>query len=185
MQTIRFSVAGECAAKGSLKAFTFKGKDGRSHTRLTEQLEKSKPWRELVAGVAAGHMRGRELFRNVPLDVRISFGFTRPKSHFGAKGLKAGAPLAVTRAPDLDKLARNVGDALKGIVFEDDALIAHWDAWKIYVPPGAQTGMVIRLEPVSVAALAEVLDEYCSGMGVALAAKPAEQHELGFTDGGF
>lgn len=172
---VQFSVAGEVAAKGSLKAFTFRGKDGRTHTRLTEQLEKSKPWRALVSSVAQDAMRGRELFRGVALDARVIFGFARPKYHFGAKGLKPSAPHAVLRAPDLDKLARNVGDALSGIVFEDDALIARWDAWKVYVPPGAQTGMVIRLETVSAALLAEVLEEYCGGMGIVPSPQQPEQ----------
>jgi hypothetical protein len=34
--------------------------------------------------------------------------------------------------PDLDKLIRSVGDALKNIVWEDDARIVGWDTWKFY-----------------------------------------------------
>jgi hypothetical protein len=75
------------------------------------------------------------------LELRATFVFPRPKSHFGtgrnAGKLKPSAPALVTTRPDLDKLVRAIGDALTGVVFSDDAHLAVVHAEKHYGSPCA------------------------------------------------
>ena len=43
---------------------------------------------------------------------------------------------------DLDKFARNVGDALQDTrVIVDDSQIVHWSAWKAWTPEGGVSGI--------------------------------------------
>ena len=66
------------------------------------------------------------------------------RSHYTGKGaLKASAPVAPGK-PDLDKLARAVGDALTGVAYRDDAQITRWHLQKRY---GEQAGTEITVHP--------------------------------------
>ncbi len=56
----------------------------------------------------------------------------RPKSHFNKKGLKADAPVKCMRRPDLDNLSKQVGDALNGVVWHDDAQVVDLNARRIW-----------------------------------------------------
>jgi Holliday junction resolvase RusA-like endonuclease len=70
-------------------------------------------------------MRG-ELWRG-PVHLRIAFGLPRPKGHFGtgrnAGTVKPSAPPFPAVKPDVDKLSRAVMDALRGVVYADDAQV--------------------------------------------------------------
>jgi len=70
------------------------------------------------------------------VQVRALFVFPRPKADYRtgrcAEGLKDTAPWWHTGTPDLDKLQRALGDALKGPVLRDDAQIAAWNVSKRY-----------------------------------------------------
>lgn len=67
-----------------------------------------------------------------PVYVSASFFLPRPKSHFGAKGLKSSAPFIHTVKPDQDKLARALNDALTGAVFADDSQVFGSSVLKLY-----------------------------------------------------
>jgi crossover junction endodeoxyribonuclease RusA len=83
----------------------------------------------------------------VPVAVFIMAGFARPRDHYrtgrNASLLKADAPMAHTQAPDIDKLARLVLDALTvAQVIADDKYVnvlrchkgwAHIDSTKVIV----------------------------------------------------
>ena len=64
------------------------------------------------------------------------FRFSRPKSHYGRKNkepyLKYDAPYYKTSAPDCDKLARAILDALTGVAYIDDAQVCKLSAAKVY-----------------------------------------------------
>jgi len=94
-------------------------------------------------------MVGRELLSG-PVQVKVEFVFPRPKAHFGtgrnAGSLKASAPSYVSTTPDLDKLARALGDALKGIVLRDDSQIAWLNIWKVYGEPACARVEVAEME---------------------------------------
>jgi Holliday junction resolvase RusA-like endonuclease len=72
-----------------------------------------------------------------PISLHLVFYFVRPRTHFktGKKTwnvLREDAPLFYTSAPDVDKLARAVLDALSGILFIDDRQVAVLEARKLY-----------------------------------------------------
>jgi crossover junction endodeoxyribonuclease RusA len=80
-----------------------------------------------------------------PCRLVVVFYFPRPKSHYGARGLKPSAPGWVTRTPDLDKLVRAVGDSLTGVCVRDDSLIVELVAMKRYAD-GEPARALVRLE---------------------------------------
>lgn len=79
-------------------------------------------------------MVGRDLWHG-PVELVVRFYVPRPKSHYGAKGLRPVAPSYPTVAPDVTKLLRAVEDALKGIVWRDDSQVVIQHAWKRYGEP--------------------------------------------------
>lgn len=75
-----------------------------------------------------------------PVQVTMVAFFPRPASHYGtgrnAGVLKPTAPTWHSSAPDADKVARALGDALtqSGLIL-DDRLIVAWDISKVYGDP--------------------------------------------------
>lgn len=114
----------------------------------TEANKNTRPWRAAVAASAStAHMTTDGQSRVLecaplltgPVKVHARFYFPRPKSHYRtgkrASELKPNAPLYCSTVPDLDKLQRAIGDALKGVILRDDSLIVHWDSSKFYGTP--------------------------------------------------
>ena len=142
MDGVSFFVPGTPAPKGSMKAFAMRAKDGRVMARVTHDNKRTKPWSTAVAYAAQEAMRGRELFRDTPLVVAITFALSRPSAHSGKRGLKPSAPRWPQTRPDLDKLTRAACDALQGIVFDEDSRIVMVAVAKIYAAP---VGAAIRV----------------------------------------
>jgi Holliday junction resolvase RusA-like endonuclease len=122
---IEFTVHGIPAPQGSKTAW---GTEANPNTR---------PWRAAVAAEAAAVRNGKGLLpRDVPLKVRATFYFPRPKHHYRTGSLsgvlKDQAPDFHMSKPDGDKLARAIGDSLTGVVFKDDSQIAVWRIEKRY-----------------------------------------------------
>ncbi len=73
---------------------------------------------------------------NEPLKVSLIFSFARPKSHYGtgrnADTLKDSAPVHHASKPDCDNLAKFVLDALNGVYWQDDSIIAMMTVAKLY-----------------------------------------------------
>ena len=122
---IEFAVEGRAVPQGS-------------HTVMRGRLiqvnsAKHKAWRRqlLLAAVAA---RPPDWDSSKAKVVEAVFGFKRPKSHLTkAGGLRKGAPEAMWMRPDLDKLARSVGDALTdALVVNDDSQITRWVLEKMF-----------------------------------------------------
>mgnify|MGYP001222990834 CR=1 FL=1 len=71
-----------------------------------------------------------------PLFVEIVCYFSRPKSHYGsgknADVLKPSVPFHHTKKPDADNCAKFVFDALNGIFWTDDSIIAGFKVHKAY-----------------------------------------------------
>jgi len=137
----RFSVPGAAAPQGSKRAFKLRG-SGR--VVLVESSAKVKPYRATVA------LAARQAWNRPPTGkavyVRVAFTFTRPKSHFTAKGaIRNGAP-DFPGKPDTDKLCRAVLDALTGVAYVDDAQVVWLEATKNY----AETpGTVIEIREMA------------------------------------
>ena len=119
-----FTVLGVSVPKGSTKAFPFMGKDGRPRASTTAANPKTKDWQQMIGLEARRHHQGGIIDRAV--SVKVLFVFVRPKSVSKKK-----RP-SMTVKPDLDKLQRCVGDALKGVLYTEDALVTHWDTHKMY-----------------------------------------------------
>ena len=74
---------------------------------------------------------------SLPIEGPIALGFvfilTRPKGHYGKRGLKITAPTYHTSRPDLDNLIKHVKDCAKGILWRDDSQVCqYFRAQKIY-----------------------------------------------------
>jgi Holliday junction resolvase RusA-like endonuclease len=127
--SVRFTVIGTPAPQGSKTRWG------------TEDNPNTRPWRAAVAASAHEAARNGTALKLLPgpLTVRARFYFPRPKSHYRtgrfAGTLKDSAPLYCATTPDLDKLQRAIGDALKGVLLHDDSQIVQWHAAKFYGAP--------------------------------------------------
>jgi crossover junction endodeoxyribonuclease RusA len=133
-----FVVKAEAAPQGSKKMVRLRG-SGR--TVLLESSRRVKWFRNVLAADA------RRLFAKPsdhPAIVTLVFRFSRPPSHFTAKGkLKKDAPAYPTRkSGDLDKLCRAALDALTGVAYHDDSQVIRLFATKEY---GAESETEIRI----------------------------------------
>src|SRR5262245_16827506 len=127
---VEFTVLGEPISQGSLRSL------GAGRPTIASNRDRLDPWRQAVAAAAQKAMtfRGDDGTSGYlppltgPLELRATFVFARPKSHYRtgrhAGELKASAPAFCATRPDLDKLLRAIGDALTGIVWRDDAQVA-------------------------------------------------------------
>lgn len=126
IRTLTFSVPGDPLPKGSTKAFVVAGK-----ARTTSATKGLKEWENRVRMFAPAH----DTWFYGPVAVRVHFQVTRPKS------VRA---LDHTTKPDLDKLARAVGDALTALLYRDDSQINEWHVRKDYATQGAVTVITVR-----------------------------------------
>lgn len=129
---------------------------------MKESSAAVKPWRTAVVRAvkqAVARRRGQGPWAPLsgPLEAVMVFSLDRPKGHFGtgrnAGVVKASAPLRPEVYPDLDKLVRSTGDAIKtGGGYVDDSLVVTCRASKHYVTDHGRVpdvldrqGAVIRL----------------------------------------
>jgi Holliday junction resolvase RusA-like endonuclease len=112
---------------------------------ITDDNRKSKDWITVVAQVAAEHHDGQPVLEG-PLAARFDFFFPRPKGHYGSgrnsSVLKPSAPPFPDVKPDATKILRATEDALKGILWRDDAQVVTQMVTKRY---GPQSGCRIRV----------------------------------------
>jgi crossover junction endodeoxyribonuclease RusA len=142
-EAIEFDVRGTPVPQGNMRAFVVGGVARVSH-KGPKDLQ---AWRNLVAVQA-------QAFAPTPIwggPVRLELYFTlqRPKSeptHRGRGKKRVPVVTMPDRKPDLDKLVRAVGDALAGVIFEDDARIVEIQAAKTWGDPGVRI-RVLRLGP--------------------------------------
>ena len=117
---ISFTVYGKPEPQGSTRAFI---RGGRPIT--TSDNKGLKAWREDVANVAQQHIPPDGLLDGAVV-LRVRFVFFRPKS------VSAKKRPHHTVKPDLDKLIRAIGDALKGKIYTEDARVVKIEALKVY-----------------------------------------------------
>lgn len=130
---ICFTVQGVPATSGSKRAFPFRRKDGSLGVNVTPDNKRSKPWMAAVASAARDAYQG-ELLRG-PIEIEVMFYMVRPKSHMRTSrlgGLRDSAPQFPALKPDLSKLVRAIEDAMRGVIFNDDAQVVSIVALKRY-----------------------------------------------------
>ena len=124
MDVIRFRVYGIPQTKGSTKAFNVKG---RRFPVVTNDNTKNARWAATVSGEAQR--------------ARVSSGLSAPvvgavwlMLHFHVRKPKSLPKriMHATKKPDLDKMIRSVKDALKGVLYLDDAQVVDLSAQKRY-----------------------------------------------------
>jgi Holliday junction resolvase RusA-like endonuclease len=144
------NVIGTPIPQGSKVANSF------GHGVRDANVKKLKPWRAEVAGCIADTMTTTGWTTlDEPVEVTITFFHPRLASHYGtgrnAGVLKATAPQWKSTAPDIDKLARAVLDALTASrAIRDDARVVRLVAEDRYAD--AATGARITVRPITVAA---------------------------------
>jgi crossover junction endodeoxyribonuclease RusA len=141
MTQIEFSVLGQPQTAGSKKGF-YQPKLKR--VIITDDNRKSRSWKEQVASAANQVFKG-PLLREA-LTMRLTFYRVRPKGHFksdGGLGRQGIASIGPSTRPDLLKLARAVEDALKGVVYVDDAQIIDERLFKRWGEP-ARVDVLIK-----------------------------------------
>lgn len=134
--TVSFRVFGIPQGQGNKTAFVRGNRAVLTEGRRPESREAFKTWREAVTRAAAEQMANGAASLDGPLGVVAQFYFPRPKSQRKA--------IYKTSAPDADKLARAVGDALEqsGLIVSD-ARIARWFVEKIYATDGCPPGVLV------------------------------------------
>ena len=118
-------------------------KNGRPVIAMRD-ASKNADWKGSVRDRAALFMANKSPL-DCPVRLEITFIMQRPKSHFNKKGMKPTAPYWHTNAPDATKLTRSTEDAMKGIVWRDDSLVAEQTIRKIY---GEKPGAWIVITPL-------------------------------------
>lgn len=116
------------------------GSKTRTKFGVREDNPATKPWRQDVMWHAKEALNVAVPFAGAVV-LEIQFRFPRLKAHYRTNGeLKPSAPMFKTTAPDVDKLARAICDALTVAgVWSDDALVVGLHCTKRYDDePGAQ-----------------------------------------------
>lgn len=149
MNPIVFTVYGKPATQGSKRAFVIKPQGGGTPRAIvTENDKRCQPWRQEVAAAAAKAYDGPLIIG--PVRLRVEYVYVRPKSHYGtgrnAEIIKASAPYHKTTIPDLSKLTRAIEDALSGVLYRSDSLIAERHDSKRW---GIRDRATITVEPLS------------------------------------
>jgi crossover junction endodeoxyribonuclease RusA len=138
MSDVTFVVYGQPATKGSTRSF-YHSKTGRIVTMA--DAKGLAAWAGAVRHVAQDHAAH---FTTGPVELRLCFGLTRPRSVSSRK-----RPLP-TAKPDLDKLVRAVKDALTGVLWKDDAQVVALHAEKQYTDGPSNVHIEMRaLWPVT------------------------------------
>lgn len=146
MEILNLFVEGHARSKGSMVC------QGGKHHHMIESVTQSKPWRNRVQAAIVRHVRALangEISASQshagPVNVELVFTFDRPEGCDLPYPTIAGGSDALG---DLDKLTRNILDALQGCgLISNDAnvvLIAAMKLWTDQVP-GAKQGVEIKV----------------------------------------
>lgn len=126
--------------------------------RIIESNPNIRKWRATLTAHAVAEMihidrrdGGQHFPYTGPCTLIVAFHFPRPKHHYRsgkyADQLRAVAPRHMQVGPDLDKLVRAVGDALKDAgAITDDKQVNVIRAAKKWVGPGDEPYVSIQLE---------------------------------------
>jgi Holliday junction resolvase RusA-like endonuclease len=82
-------------------------------------------------------------------EVKLTFFFRRPKSHYGKGGhVKASAPVCHVSKPDADNLAKLVLDRITrgGRIWRDDSQVARLRVEKFWAITDARIGVYVSVE---------------------------------------
>ena len=133
MNTLTFYVTGE--PKGQPRPRAFARKMGAVHVARFYDSDVADEWKRavFVAVLDAANL-GKWEMTTGSIIVQLRFAMPRPKSHFGAKGLKPSAPIFHVCKPDVDNLAKLILDQItrSGRIWRDDSQVDSLDVVKLW-----------------------------------------------------
>ena len=133
MSTLAFTITGE--PKGQPRPRAFARKMGSIHVARFYDSDVADEWKRAVQIVVldASIVHKWPLTLG-PVAISMCFSLPRPKSHFGAKGLKPSAPVHHSGKPDADNLAKLVMDQItkSGRVWRDDSQVVSLRVEKLW-----------------------------------------------------
>jgi len=139
--TLAFTVYGVAQPKGNMRAIHM---PGMKFPIVTDSNRSVKSWSQLVAegasralGALPADERGLLIG---PVRLSMAFYLPRPK-----KFCRRGVAVAHLTAPDLDKLARGVSDALSQVVYQDDRQVVEAVLGKFYADVGETPRVEIQV----------------------------------------
>lgn len=151
-----FTVPGAPVAQPREKSTVFKDKAGnwRSRTHPVDTIRNAatgekKPhpivqWKADVKHFFAAEYPNHVPFRDVPLHFELVCILPRPQYLMGKKHLDGLVPCF--KAMDWDNLGKSAADALKGLAYVDDRLIAWGEVRKFYHEKNGRPRAEIRIE---------------------------------------
>jgi Holliday junction resolvase RusA-like endonuclease len=139
--------------KGQPRARAFARKMGAKHVARMYDSDVADAWKRAV-DLGIGDDRFRFLLPLNPdpvgaFDVKLTFFFRRPKSHYGKGGhVKASAPVCHVSKPDADNLAKLVLDRITrgGQIWRDDSQVARLRVEKFWAITDARIGVYVSVE---------------------------------------
>lgn len=145
MSTLAFTITGE--PKGQPRPRAFARKMGSIHVARFYDSDVADEWKRAVQIVVldASIVQKWPLTLG-PVAISMCFSLPRPKSHFGAKGLKASAPVHHSGKPDADNLAKLVMDQItkSGRIWKDDSQVVSLTAHKLWAS-GNESGCSVLI----------------------------------------
>lgn len=145
MSTLAFTITGE--PKGQPRPRAFARKMGSVHVARFYDSDVADEWKRAVQIVVldASIVHKWPLTLG-PVAISMCFSLPRPKSHFGAKGLKASAPVHHSGKPDADNLAKLVMDQItkSGRVWRDDSQVVSLSVGKLWAS-GNESGCSVLI----------------------------------------
>ena len=151
MSTLTFTVQGE--PKGQPRPRAFARKMGAVHVARFYDSDVADTWKSAVmlAIMQAAKVGNGWHFTSEAVSVSITFAMPRPKSHFGAKGLKPSAPVHHVGKPDADNTCKLILDQItrSGCVWRDDSQVVSLTVHKFYAT-GAEQGCSVSISTLGI-----------------------------------
>ena len=150
MSTITFTVQGE--PKGQPRPRAFARKMGNVHVARFYDSDVADAWKRQVAlAIAHAVNSSKWALTEAPVAVELRFAMPRPKSHFGAKGLKPSAPAYHAAKPDVDNLAKLLLDRITRSerIWRDDSQVVSLIVHKFYAV-GAEQGCSVSISTLEI-----------------------------------
>ena len=139
MSTLTFQVTGE--PKGQPRPRAFARKMGSIHVARFYDSDVADVWKRAVQ-IALLEMATQTRWELTlgPVAVELRFAMPRPKSHFGAKGLKPSAPVHHVGKPDADNTCKLILDQItrSGCVWRDDSQVVSLTVHKFWAVANEQ-----------------------------------------------
>lgn len=132
---ISFTVFGIPQTKGSTKAFY---RPGMRYPVITNDNPRNKSWAQTVSAMAQ-QARTAECPYTGPIVLQLVFDLPIPQS------LPKRRISFATKRPDIDKCARSLCDALKGVLYADDSQVVGLHVVKRY---GREPGVLVTVDEV-------------------------------------